>query len=248
MFNKTSKLIKALHISDNVFVRPIKISTNLARKLFSISVISVFALLSACGTSTPATRNNLPPTAGSPASTSVPSLTDTPLPAATTSAASLPPQTGKTTSLNPCQLISSQEASTLTGVQFKTGLEGTLPGGGKTCSYNSTSQSVFQVEVVQAPDIATADAAKAKFLTDLQAKMQQLSSQGINVTQLPNFADGALTVQTAITYNGETINGSAFAFRKGTIFIAFSDTVVGKPAPSSTIMQSEANMVLGRLP
>ncbi len=216
-----------------------KADKTLSRAAIGISLLAILVILSACGTTTLQTVT--PPTA----TTAPIAPSSTPLP---TAASALLPQTGKAVSLDACQLISRDEASALTGIQYKAGVAGNLPGGGKTCTYTSTSQNVFAVEVVQASDTAAADAAKAKFLTDLQARMQQLNSQGLTVTQLPNFADGALTVQSAITYNNETINGSAFGFRKGTTFVAFSDTVVGQPAPSAAVMQAEAQTVLGRLP
>lgn len=157
-------------------------------------------------------------------------------------------QTAQSTSLNPCQLINSQEASSLTGASFGVGTEATIPGGGKTCTYGSQTTNIFFVEVVQAADETTAKAAQTQFLTDLQANLQQLTSQGFNVTQLPNFADGGVTAQVSINSAGQAINGSAIGFRKGTIFFGFSDLAVGSAAPSGEALQSEATIVLGRLP
>jgi hypothetical protein len=152
------------------------------------------------------------------------------------------------TSLDPCQLISSQEASSLAGASFGEGVAGTILDGGKTCTYGSPTTNIFFVEVVQASDQATADAAKAQFLADLQANLKELTNQGIQVHELANFADGAVTAQIDLNAGGETIQGSMFGFLKGTIFVGFSDVAIGNPGPSSEAMQAEATTVLGRLP
>jgi len=88
-------------------------------------------------------------------------------------------------------LIDTQAASTFAGASFGPGVESTTSGGGRICTYGSETTNVFLVEVAQAPDVATAQAAKADFLATLEASAQQLASGGLNVTQLPNFADGA---------------------------------------------------------
>jgi len=87
------------------------------------------------------------------------------------------------------------------------------------------------VEVAQAQDVATAQAQKADFLATLQASAQQLASGGLNVTQLPNFADGATMGQLSTSVEGIPINGSAIGVLKGTIFFGLSDVVKGGAAP-----------------
>ncbi|MGD0708550.1 MAG: hypothetical protein ABSA51_08855 [Anaerolineaceae bacterium] len=194
-----------------------------------ISVLTIAALLAACS---------------SPTSTPTPTPTPIPvvinMPQATV--------TATPTSLDPCQLIDSQEASALAGASFGAGEESTTSGGGRICTYGAQTANVFLVEVGQAPDVATAKAYKANFLADLQANLQQLTSGGLTPTELPNYADGAVTAQVSLNAGGETINGSAFGFLKGTVFFGFSDLVLGGAAPSSASMQSEADTVLGRLP
>ena len=118
----------------------------------------------------------------------------------------------------------------------------------KTCIYGSQSANIFTVDVAQAADVATAQKYKDQFLADLQANLQQLSNQGLNVTQLPNFADGAVLASASISAQGTTFNGSAIGVLKGTIFFGFSDIVVGGAAPTSAALQSQATTVLGRLP
>jgi len=231
-------------------------SMEVTRTMLSISVLAIAALLSACGSSTPTTMSAPQQVAASstpnpttiPNPTAAPNPTATPNPTFAPTDTSTPQQTAAPTALDPCQLIPSQEASSLAGASFGTGREGTVSGGGKTCTYGSQTTNIFFVEVVQAPDTAAADAAEQQFLSDLQANLQQLSSEGLNVTKLPNFADGAVLAQANINAGGMTFNGGAFAFRKGTIFFGFSDVAVGSPAPSSADLQSEATTVLGQLP
>jgi hypothetical protein len=176
----------------------------------------------------------------------VPQAAATPTQAATSTSA--PQQAAVNTPLDPCQLITSQEASKLAGTTFGQGAESTTPQGLKICTYGGNTTNVFTVSVIQAPDLATATANKDQFLADLEGKLQQLASQGLTVTQLPDFADGAVLATANITAGGVNINGGAFAFLKGTVFVGFSDLVVGGPGPDSTAMQSEATTVLGKLP
>ena len=243
-------------IASSAMHQRINASIDLARTAVSISVLAITALLSACSTSTPTVASAPQPAAAfsTPVATVIPSATVTPnatftsSPTDTPVETSTPQQTAAPTSLDPCQLIPSQEASSLAGTTFGTGAEGSLPGGGKTCTYGSQSSNVFIVQVVQAPDAATANAAETQFLSDLQASLQQLSSEGLNVTQLPDFADGAVLAEASINAGGVSVNGSAFGFRKGTIFFGFDDVVLGGPAPSGDALQAEATTVLGRLP
>jgi hypothetical protein len=227
-----------------------KVRLDLARTTLSIFVLAIAALLSACSTSTP-------PGTSAPqqiVASSTPSPTVALKPAATLSPTGTPTitstlqVTSTATALDPCVLIPSQEASSLAGTSFGAGEEGTVSGGGRTCTYGSQSANIFFVEVVQAPDAATADAAQTQFVNDLQANLKQLTSEGLTFAPVPNFADAAITAQANINAGGVTVNGSAFGFRKGTIFFGFSDVVLGGAAPTSDAMQSEATTVLGRLP
>jgi hypothetical protein len=102
------------------------------------------------------------------------------------------------------------------------------------------------VEVAQVPDVATAKNYKAQFLADIQANMQELTSHGVTITELPNFADGATLAQ--LDLSGISVCGSAIGFLKGTIFFGFSDEARDGTAPSSQAVQAEATTVLGRLP
>ena len=199
------------------------------RTTIGIVLLALAGLLSACGS---ATAN---PTAA-------PTPADTPAPT------SAPVQTSAPTALDPCTLVTPEEVASLAGTTFGPGEEGTTPGGGKTCTYGANTANVFIVEVAQAPDVATAQAYKKQFVADLEAKLQQLASAGLKVTEMPNFADGAVIGTLNLNIAGITINGSAMGVLKGTVFFGYSDVVKGGAAPTTDALQAEAQTVLGRLP
>jgi hypothetical protein len=228
------------------------------RTTLSICAVVIITALSACSpaTSTPTNPTIPPPAASLPQPTAVPTLAPSPttapfpIPASTSTpaAATQPPAGVSNTALDPCLLISSQEASTLAGASFGPGAEETTPEGLKICTYGANTTNVFMVDVAQAQDVATAQAYKAQFLADLQANLQQLTNAGMTITQLPNFADGATMGMAKFTISGVTLSGSAIGFLKGKTFFGFSDLVRDGASPTSDALQSEATTVLARLP
>ncbi len=232
-------------------LRPMR-PLGLVRTTFSIFMLAVTLTLSACSTAT-ATPNSpssapatiVPQQIAAPTATAAVPPTAVPT---SPSAASVPQQGLVTTSLDPCTVISSQEASTLTGATFGQGVEGAIPGGLKTCTYVTQPTNTFVVEVGQASDVKTAQSYKDQFISDIQANAQQLASQGLNVTQVPNFADGAVSATANISAGGISVSASAFGFLKGTTFVGFSDTALGGTAPTAAMMQTEATTILGKLP
>ncbi len=226
-----------------------------ALQLISISAIIVTVLLSACSAPAPAPTNApqqpVPPTATAPtvapSPTELPSATPSPAPSATVApAATSLPQTGGSTALDPCELLDQSEAAKLTGVSFVAGVEKTLDGGAKTCTYGANTANVLMVEVGQAPDVATAEAYQASFLNDIKTGLATFGDIPIQVTQISDFGNGA--VSATLGQNVINITGSAFGFRKNTIFFGFSDLVLGGAAPTPDAMHAEAAFVLGELP
>jgi hypothetical protein len=227
---------------------------SLARMTLSVCLLLITVALAACSSS--ASTPTQPPVAPatiapqqnqvSPTSTPQPIATPTTAPVETSTSA--PQQALVNTPLDPCQLLSSQEASALAGASFGPGKESTTSGGMKICTYGSQTTNVFTAEVAQAPDVATAKADQAQFLADMQANLKNFTDQGLNITQDPGFADGAVMSNITFSSGGITFNGNAMGFRKGLVFFGFSDLVLGGKAPTDTAMQSEANTVLGELP
>jgi len=152
--------------------------------------------------------------------------------------------TGVPTAIDPCQLVTSDEASTLAGAQFGPGTEDTTEGNGRICTYGANTLNVFTVVVGEAPDAATAQAEKA----DFKAQLEQTISKGVKVTELPDFADGAAIFGGSATVGGQKISASSIAVLKGTTFFAFSDVKLGGDAPSNDALQAQAETCLGRIP
>jgi hypothetical protein len=199
-----------------------------------ISMLIMAVLLSACS-----------------AATSTPAATAPVVPTATLAPAAVLPQSAQVvaTLLDPCQLVTQAEASALAGTTFGAGQERSNPEGLKICAYNTQSSNIFTVEVAQAASVAEAQKYKDQFLAELQSNLGQLSDQGLNITQLPNFADSAVLASASVSGQGISMSGSAIGVLKGTVFFGFSDVVIGGgAAPTSDMLQSEATTVLGRLP
>jgi hypothetical protein len=226
------------------------------RRTASVACTLLIAVaLAACTSTAPTLGPTQPPPPAAitqPSATPVPSDTPAPTLTATVAATSVPaaatqnPSAG--TPLDPCALIDSKEASQYTGGSFGQGVEEALSGGALLCTYGANTANVFLVEVAQAKDVATAQADKAQFLADLQSQIADLGAEGLQITELPNFADGATMGILAVSISGVPINGSAIGVLKGATFFGFSDVVKGGPAPSATAVLAEAQTVLGRIP
>lgn len=191
-------------------------------------------LLAACSASTSTSGGptaSASPTASAPASTP------------TISASELP--TGVPTTLDPCQLVTSQEASQfITGASYGAGVEGTTSGNGKTCVYGAETLNVFSVIVGQAPDVATAKAGEAA----AEAALQQQANHAIDFIELPSFADGAVYVSDTFMVSGQMLDIGALYALKGTVFFGFSDLRLDGIAPKSAALLAQAQTMLGRLP
>ncbi len=226
-----------------------------ARAMRALLVLSVVGL-AACTSSTAPTA---PPSSVAPASASAPAA-----PASATAAPSASPvataspsaeasptaaaeATAVPTSIDPCQLISAQEAGTLAGATFGPGKAETLQGNSRMCTYGAGSKNVFNVIVAVAPDVATAQKQEASAEADLKANAAQLN-QGLTITKLPGFAPGTDAVLVELKPNALGIGGRAIYVLRGTTFFGFNDLVFGAAAPSADAVKAEAMTVLGRLP
>lgn len=206
---------------------------------------SCVLVLAACSSSVSgsATASPSPSPAASAAASPSAAASASPSPAA--ASPSLAGSSGATavpTSIDPCQLVTSEEASKLGGVSFGAGKESSTPGNDKMCTYTSPGAS-FSVSVLQAPDVATAQAAKAQ----AEADLQKISSK-LTVTQLPNLADGAAVIEGSLSIGGHTENVASIAALKGTTAFSFGEVIFDHPAPTSAALQAQAQIVLGRLP
>jgi hypothetical protein len=209
----------------------------MSKRLVLPAVLLIGAALSACASaSATASKTPAPPIVQAPSATALPSQ-------AATKAAGTP------TALDPCQLLPADEASALAKASFGPGEERSLGGTGKSCTYGANTQNVFTVYVAQTADEASAKAAKASFMSDLQANMTQLVGGGFKfATSVPNLGDDSILAWVTLDTGGTPISGSAIGVVKETVFFGFSDLVLGGPAPTTDALKAEAQTVLGRLP
>jgi len=186
----------------------------------------------------------------------LPSEAATPLPSAPASQAAAGPSesalpTAVPTDIDPCQLITADQASALVGVTFGPGKESDNGKNVKICSYAGPGPNIFMVEVAVAPDVATAKAAEAAAQADLQSSASQQADLGLAVTQLPNFAPNtdAAMLQGEKSAGALSVAGRAMMVLRNATFFAFSDVAVGggKP-PSEQAMKDKANEILATLP
>ena len=201
-----------------------------------LAVLGVAALV-ACGSSSTADVSPSP-TAGGGSLSSPPKATPTAV----------------AVSLDPCQLVTSQEASALTGAAYGAGREDQYSGGGKGCVYGYQTLNVFMVIVAQAADAGTAKAEWTQEQSRAQSALLQLGGSAatvnINFNDVSNLtgADMAAVGTGIATVSGHTFSASAIYVLKGATFFNFSDLVYGHAAPSVTAMETQATTVLGRVP
>jgi len=197
-------------------------------------------------TAPPATTSAVSSPTAAPSLATVPSQPVAPSGSATTSESAVP------TALDPCQLVTSAEASSLAGTTFGDGTEETSDGGGKQCFYGGQTMNVFSVEVAQAPDAATAQAAWSQEEAEAQDAIKKNVPAGITVAlttgDVTGLGDRAATISGSATISGQTINASGIYVLKGATFFAFQDLVLGKSAPAPAALQAQARATLGRVP
>ena len=175
--------------------------------------------------------------------------------AAATSAAAQSPSAARpagTTALNPCQLVTSAEASALAGTTFGPGQEEPSGTSGKRCVYGSQTLNVFTVIVGQAATVADADAQWASAQSRAQAAVTKQVPSGVSVSvhtaDLTGIADRAALASGGATIAGRKLNEIAIYLLKGTTFLTFSDLVLDAAAPSESAMKAEAQRALSRVP
>ncbi len=210
------------------------------------------ALVAACTGSTATTNPATSSTAASSSPTTA--LVSSPPSSAPSQAPSVAPSASPT-ALDPCVLVTSDEASQLAGATFGAGAEDTTAGGGRICTYGANTTNVFDVIVGQASSEAEAQAGKA----DAEAGILKLAAKGVKFTELAacsgqascppgTLADGAAYFVGSVTFSGVKVNGSAIYVLKGTTFFGFSDLVLSLPSPTAAALQAEAQVILGRIP
>jgi hypothetical protein len=210
------------------------------RTAAAFAVTASALLLAACGSSgsssTPSSQTSAPSSAA---------------PADTAQNAAAPSQSAAATALDPCQLVTSSEASSLAGTTYGTGQEEAY-NGGKRCVYGSGTTNVFTVEVAQAQDSATAQADWSQEQSEAQAAVEQKLPSGVNVSldtqNVTGLGDRAATATGSTSVDGQSVGLSGIYLLKGATFLAFQDVQLGNAAPTASAMQTEAATALARVP
>jgi hypothetical protein len=170
-----------------------------------------------------------------------------------TAPAQLTPSASANPNLDPCQLVTQQEASQLAGTTYAAGKKEAISSASSMCTYGAQTLNVFTVLVAVAPDATTAQADWAQEEAKAKAGLQQLvaeagGSVSLNAGEitLPG-ADKAATAIATANISGRTLNISAIYVLKGAVFFTFADLVAGKPAPTASAMAAQATTVLTRV-
>jgi hypothetical protein len=154
------------------------------------------------------------------------------------------------TNLDPCQLVTSAEASALAGTTYGAGKE-EPSGNTKECVYGYQTTNVFTIEVTQADSVATAQAAWTAAKAQADAGLKQQLPPGvtvnINTAGIPGIGDQAATVYASDNLGGQQFGISGIYVLKGATFFAFQDLLVGHAPPTVAAMEAEAMTVLGRI-
>ena len=155
--------------------------------------------------------------------------------------------------LDPCQLVTQQEASQLAGTTYAAGKKEALSSASSLCTYGAQTLNVFTVIVAVAPDATTAQADWAQEEAKAQAGVKQLVAEAGGTVSLKAGditlpgADKAATAIATANISGHTLNISAIYVLKGAVFFTFADLVAGNPAPTASAMAAQATTVLTRV-
>jgi hypothetical protein len=200
----------------------------------------VAATLVACG-------SNNKPTADPTSSTAPTKTTVVKSKPPTTPASSITPTSspqGQANNLNPCQLVTQDEASALAHSTFGPGkLEGNAVR--HECVYGAQTPNVLDVFVLQGASTADAQAEWDQLL----AQAKQAAGQAANLITLTpesGIADRAEWVE--LNLSSIHVAGRGLAFLSGTVGVYMVDLVRDGAAPSRPDMSAEAQVVLSRLP
>lgn len=181
---------------------------------------------------------------GSPTATATTSGTGggaTPSATAVVATSAAAPASAVPVNLDPCQLVTQQEASALTGVAFGPGQRDDVPNGEKRCVYGSQTKNVFTVGVVQGSSVAEAQAYKDQ----LKAEAEQKLGTVVNLSPVPGVADDAESLSGNI---GAGLSVSGLYLLKGAIGVGIVDVALGASAPTVAAMTGQATTVVSRLP
>jgi hypothetical protein len=219
--------------------------------LLTVTAAAIASALAACSSS--GTSGTTPPPATQSATEQVSvAATASTVPSATTSPSTAASQSGVATSLDPCQIVPASEASALAGASYGAGKEEPSGTDGKRCVYGSETTNVFSVLVGQAASAADAGADWSQAQADEQAALKKQLPSGIKINEqtkdVSGLADRATVMAGSVSLGVESIAASAIYLLKGTVFLSFSDEVIGGHVPTAAALEAEAQKALARVP
>ena len=157
--------------------------------LVALTAALSLAACSAASTPSPSGPPIVVPPQGSPAATAP--ATAEPSTAEESPSAAPSVATAVPTAIDPCQLLSPAEASQFAGATYTAGEESETPGHLRICTYGAQTKNVFEVQVLQAPDVATAQ--KAAAAAEAQAKAELPTGK---IGDVSGIGDKAVIVQS----------------------------------------------------
>ena len=223
-----------------------------SRSLVLVAVLSAAGLAgcSAASTTTEPPAAVIPPSVAIATPAASASAETSPAPSATEAAvASAPDFTPVPTSIDPCTLLTQDEASKLAGFTLAAGTSTTLENNDRLCSYGAEG-SVIQVLVAVAPDAATAKAGEPDFKATLEQGVAEAGIASPKLTELPDFDPGvdAAMVEGTASAAGTKVAGIALYALKGAVIVAISQIGIGTPVASGDDLMAQAHTTLARLP
>jgi hypothetical protein len=216
--------------------------------------VSATAIAPATTAPAPATSASAAPTGllpPPPATSAPPSPSASPTPTRIASAPASPTGSASPTNLDPCQLVTQGEASTLANATFGPGREEATAGGGKECIYGYQTTNVMDVIVGQGTDRKTAQTDYAQELARAETTISTSLPAGVHVNldtaNTAGIGDQAATVTGSGSVLGKTISFTGIYVLSGATFFTIGDLVLGTTPPTAAAVQAQAQVVLGRI-
>ena len=210
------------------------------KRIVTAGAVAVLAMmLTACSSSGKPSANptlaSKPPLLGGPASQPASAPATTPAPGSSGS---------QSTTINPCDLVTQDEASQLTHVSYGPGELETDSNASRRCVYGSQTHNVFEVILAQAATVEEAKAVK----DDLLAQARQ-SDIPLPLKHVSGVGDDAQAVKENVSAGGVNICVSAIYVLSGTVGFALVDeTNNAGGCPSTAALTDQAQTVISRLP
>jgi hypothetical protein len=151
----------------------------------------------------------------------------------------------KATSLDPCHLVTREEASALANATFGPGLE-QGPRTARRCVYGAQTANVLTVVVAAASSDAAAQAHWDRLLTEAQQGLSEAPAGSVKLTPQSGLADRAEWVE--LDLSAVHVSARGLAFLDGNVGVYMIDLVRDAPAPSRPALTQQAQTVLSRLP